>query len=1198
MPLDYEEFIKIIPKHTLDYLKTAFKYYEMDDNSIVYVKTEDKFENFASIIEREPIEYDYTKVLLSLTLALDDYTEYFPLLGKYGYNSSKVYCKDFDEDEELCHDESVLFGEFSKFILRYNDKLRYEELSPLDIYNNVLNGCHEFKNNYTERNLVISRFLKMNKLFDDAVYTAMVDYKNEQNLKEEYKLYEGMTYETIKYIEKSEFIRTCLIDYLSEKDNLSKSIFRNDDSDLVPLSLLLAIFFTDTEDCNLVKEYLENLGFDIDKFIKNNLNNISFNENDYIKSINTIKKLYMPYIDKKNNKIKTFDVIEKLFDRNFTHSLSVEKSLNLFNIKKENLLDIKNKINIMKDTRGEKEVKKLFKDLNKDTRDFIIFATKVYQVLYKLFDENKINKNLVSSINDLDTLSIYIASCYFNASISKFYASYGVTFDKVMNLLNISLNKEDIEKEKLNNKVLIDRFERFILGGYNYERKKSEVIIDDVCHNLCSRTFNKSTIMEDILEEIRRDIDLPSDFRSLFDTFLRQEKERENKRKIEEYFGEDSIGFLAFAKIAYYKYHENYMANYLNSKYDDELNIFLSLLSTILIRDKNGNLLCKMGQYLQALGINKTMLGLNFNNVYYDFDDYAKVDSCFNIDRFIEKFDKYIHGGRNKDKKDITIMDVGFNLFNKELFDSSIIKNELSRLKLSYKDFDDTEKIKEKAEIIMEEDRLKKLQEQKNREFSTIIAKKSQGIRKLFKATNYVYNILIGYIKGNEEKYPKIKSEEDIEIISFLLAVLDNRIINQFELFNEQDIIMKTEWSLEKYGVTDNRILDYYGIPKDYSALKLLEVSQDTLANNFMKYLDYDKVNGGFPNILDKDCFKDLISNISTNKERLNRELLTGKSYEESLSLNERIDLLKDIEVSIDTNDNLSDIINSTKDLDIHAGYIQDEYPKIIQDDSIEKSTKEIQTLVNSAYEVVEVEEEPKGVFQKLFGPLPTNRKEVKLNLEVVNSLKPNIELQIKKLLDEAKKLNELKDYLNEYRKKNNEYILLLNEKLKLVEESLSNIDKENIFEISDYKSYISVLKNKIETLKLTDALLKQEYIKLNQIIVNHCIVINSLMLSRNTLLPLISSQVMIRDGLDKEKEGIEITAQMLTLLNDIISQDNEKAASVLESLKASKMTDGELSLLTSSINSQIEENNELKNSLKSFEEKLDEPSGELKLTL
>ncbi len=49
-------------------------------------------------------------------------------------------------------------------------------------------------------------------------------------------------------------------------------------------------------------------------------------------------------------------------------------------------------------------------------------------------------------------------------------------------------------------------------------------------------------------------------------------------------------------------------------------------------------------------------------------------------------------------------------------------------------------------------------------------------------------------------------------------------------------------------------------------------------------------------------------------------------------------------------------------------------------------------------------------------------------------------------------------------------------------------------------------------------------------------------MLSRNTILPLIASQMLIDSGIDTEKKSIGTINQMLNLLNNVISQDQQKA--------------------------------------------------------
>ena len=81
--------------------------------------------------------------------------------------------------------------------------------------------------------------------------------------------------------------------------------------------------------------------------------------------------------------------------------------------------------------------------------------------------ENKHNNKILATEQDAAILSLYIASNFFNGKVSEFFNDNGVSFIKVMKLLNIDIKKEEIEKAQVDRKVLLDRFNKAF--NYRYE---------------------------------------------------------------------------------------------------------------------------------------------------------------------------------------------------------------------------------------------------------------------------------------------------------------------------------------------------------------------------------------------------------------------------------------------------------------------------------------------------------------------------------------------------------------------------------------------------------------------------------------------------------------------------------------------------------------------------------------------------------
>lgn len=165
-----------------------------------------------------------------------------------------------------------------------------------------------------------------------------------------------------------------------------------------------------------------------------------------------------------------------------------------------------------------------------------------------------------------------------------------------------------------------------------------------------------------------------------------------------------------------------------------------------------------------------------------------------------------------------------------------------------------------------------------------------------------------------------------------------------------------------------------------------------------------------------------------------------------------------------------------------------------------------------------------------------------------------------------------LKSYVEAYFYKNRELIKNLSACLDKYRADLDATDKTDLFGISNLQSYITVLENKLNTLKLTDSLLFQEYFKLNQAIVNHCTTINSLFLSRDTLLPLIGTELTIGESIASESKSIEITKNIVNLLNELILKDVTGINEVLKKLKSTNMSEEQLLMLSASVSTQLEQ--------------------------
>ena len=104
----------------------------------------------------------------------------------------------------------------------------------------------------------------------------------------------------------------------------------------------------------------------------------------------------------------------------------------------------------------------------------------------------------------------------------------------------------------------------------------------------------------------------------------------------------------------------------------------------------------------------------------------------------------------------------------------------------------------------------------------------------------------------------------------------------------------------------------------------------------------------------------------------------------------------------------------------------------------------------------------------------------------------------------------------------------------------------------------------------VTYILLMQEFFKLNQSIDNHATTINSLILSRDVLIPLIGTELVVGNSITNELKSIEVTKNIVSLLNGLITQDIAGSEQILEQLKSTDISKEQLLVLSSAVTNQL----------------------------
>ena len=79
---------------------------------------------------------------------------------------------------------------------------------------------------------------------------------------------------------------------------------------------------------------------------------------------------------------------------------------------------------------------------------------------------------------------------------------------------------------------------------------------------------------------------------------------------------------------------------------------------------------------------------------------------------------------------------------------------------------------------------------------------------------------------------------------------------------------------------------------------------------------------------------------------------------------------------------------------------------------------------------------------------------------------------------------------------------------------------------------------------------MRQELLSINQSIVNHFMTVNALEMSRDDLIPLIGAEYAICQGNSIEKQSIELSQNVITLFQSLLSQNIESTISNLKELE------------------------------------------------
>lgn len=1126
MALTYDEFKKIVPKETVDFFNFLLPYLSR------YVgRGIDLYFNGTNYC----VEDNGCKSYYLSVYSLNSLKEYMAFLGESGFKSNAYKLETATTNNEPSLE--LLYEKYNYLIPQYEDKTLYYGLQPLDIVLDLQNKHGNNLNSY-----IFSTIFTQNTMsgFKKKVQATLETKKQLREKELEKELYNQVPISVISYIETASKIRTILYNKLSyNKDSICKLI----DEDIVPLSLFLALFFnTNNYNNNQSKNNFNNQealmclflekGIDLNKI--RSILNISIEESEIkntAKNMYAIKELYRKYYSNGNDinmnpsKVSIQGIVKSILDRGFTNSLVIEKLLSKFNCNVEMFKNIEQEtiraLENRKKTEEQETIKNFYKEVPKKTRDFIEFAGKTYALILDKMNEKKHNDKILATNNDAAVLALYIASHFFNGKISTFFTNSGASYEKVLKLLKISITKEEIESKPVERHILVEQYKKYVYEGENNGKSSNCISIDDICFNMCKRDFTKTMILENIYNSLIPEVELTNNFLPLMKEYFLKKEKQEQLEKTQKLFYDmpvESIKIVENASIVYHKLIRS--SRGLDKRGAQAISILLSILQSNNAETKN---------FLENQGFDLKKI-----SSYFSLDSRYLFGGDIDINLLSKDYGLLMFGLANKDKKreDLTPFNLIRNIFTKEFNNSNVALNKfLDEFNLSYDTFKNIDSLYQEY---LEKIERKNLSLKVSTDMSNYPAE----------TVNYIQNVLRIHEKLKKEtNNDTLNKDNEIESLSLLLGVYTSNT-------NTQEILIRN-------GLSKNALLSILKLPDNFlDNLDDIKIDYDTYQEIYKKYLNVsNNTHSIYSYRVFREVFKDnkVIKNISDkcgcNYERLKREVDTGQTYEETLTIDDRMESLRILEVGPLPQDDMKSILEFGNALIPHSEYIHDELPRVMNNDMEESITK-ITGIIDDIYVPITTSDKKAGIFARVF-----NSDDVKytINKNKLYDLERIIEDKLSQLKRELLKYDSIRRYIEVYSKKNREYLEASTTAVSAITAKLETIDSTDEEQYSNYlttSSFLHIVNDKANRFSTVNLLMRKELLKVNQAIVNHFITINSLEMAKDDLLPLIESELAISQGRNTENQALDLSKNVINLFQALLTRNVDTAIENMNKLQ------------------------------------------------
>ena len=299
--------------------------------------------------------------------------------------------------------------------------------------------------------------------------------------------------------------------------------------------------------------------------------------------------------------------------------------------------------------------------------------------------------------------------------------------------------------------------------------------------------------------------------------------------------------------------------------------------------------------------------------------------------------------------------------------------------------------------------------------------------------------------------------------------------------------------------------------------------------------------------------------------EELKYELINKKSYEDSLTILQKKDLLEQMDLPELNPFSNTSLLRYSNALNFHSKNIEGPYNELMKSNTIVDATNSIHDTIESLYIEKEVGSKQGFLSKLIFGEQEVE-KEIKLNPDAMEKLRNDLQVGGISLEKEIKIYGDLLDYMKAFYKKNKLRIEETEKQIEMLKSQKKSFSDDSL-ELMRLQSALEILESYRNSFVSTDALFKSEIFKVYNAIVSHFMVLNSIRTTKETLVPIIESEGIIGKGIDNEKDVINVIHEMSSLFNNLVKNNSEGISENLTNLNNCNLSLENYEALTEGIN-------------------------------